>query len=421
MTRVLLIGRGPLPTPDQRHTGFAQLRTAHFQASLRAAGHEVDLLCVTDDHAAGLLAEATRRAGRADLIISAGPHRPGALAVAVAGDRPLHIDLPGAPLAELQALVRAPGHTIPLSRLAAAHAMARTCLARADHISTISRRQEHAVLGQLALMGRTDAIPAPTCTVPIAFDFPLPRRSARTLPTAGPVRLMLSGAFAPWLDDEGLARGLDIALSRQPRLEVHATGGGIQGHYTEGYTRFSRWARASPVSDRIHLHGWVPHADLEALLGRAHVGLCLDRPGAEPTLGSRTRVLLYAWMGLHIAASAETELVADLVARDLATPLPVQDDDGEGIAAALERVLEAPSTTERATAAADHLRARYHPDAIARPLTRFVQAPQRHPTATDPTARVAAELEALQAQLAAVHGSPTWRVLSRLHRLLTRR
>ncbi len=415
MGRVLLVGRGPLPHADQTHTGFAQLRTHHFHAALVAAGHTVDLHLIEDDHVAGQLQDARRRAQAVDVVVSAGPHRPAALAAQVAGDRPLWIDLPGDPLAELQALVQAPGPTIPAERITAVHGLVHAVLSRADHLSVISEPQRHATFGPLALLGRPDV---PVAEVPIAYDFPVPSRPPRPIPSSGPVVLALSGAFAPWFDDITLARALELALVEEPRLRVVATGGGVEGHYTAGYTRFSSWARQTPVRDRIRLHGWLPHHRVPEVLGETHVGLCLDRPGPEPTLGSRTRVLLFARLGLHIAASPETTLVAELADQHLATPLPT--GRAEAVARALVGLVRTPPSVEQARAAQAHLSCRYAPSVITKPLVDFVASPARVPPGSDPTAAVAAENEALRAELAAVHQSPTWRTLSHVHRLLRR-
>ena len=91
MSRVLLIGRGPLPSPEQSSGGFSSLRTRHFLAALRAAGHEVRLLLLlrgarsvpTPEQWAGCIEieeegpgwlEACRDLGRsAEVVVSAGP------------------------------------------------------------------------------------------------------------------------------------------------------------------------------------------------------------------------------------------------------------------------------------------------------------------------------------------------------------
>ena len=44
MARILLIGRGPLPSADAPQTGFSQLRTQAFHDALVNAGHAVRLV-----------------------------------------------------------------------------------------------------------------------------------------------------------------------------------------------------------------------------------------------------------------------------------------------------------------------------------------------------------------------------------------
>ena len=408
MPRVLLIGRGPLPSPTLREVGFAQLRTRHFAQALQKGGLEVDLLLIENDLDPGLLDEASRRACEADAVVSAGPHRPGALAVAAAGDRPLWVDIPGDPLAELQALARAPGPPLPPERIAAAQAATHAVLARADAVSVISDRQSHATFGRLSALGRDIDAPVPCATIPICFDFPLPRQPLRPIPEAGPVRLVLSGAFAPWLDDQRLCRALDIALPRQPRLELHVTGGGVTGHYTAGWQRFERWAARFP--ERVHLHGWVPHDALADILGSCHVGLCLDHPGMEPVLGGRTRALLYAWMGLQVAASPTCEQVGQLITQQAAHALT---GSAETLAATLLSLAE---RTPRD--AAPWLAENACPHDIAAPLVAWARQPARMASSASPEALLAAQVEQLQSQLSAVHDSPTWRFLSQVHRRL---
>jgi hypothetical protein len=57
---------------------------------------------------------------------------------------------------------------------------------------------------------------------------------------------------------------------------------------------------------------------------------------------------------------------------------------------------------------------------LATPLLEWVAAPSRVATVPSPLTMLTAERDRLQAALRAVHASPTWRVLSRLHRKLPR-
>lgn len=414
MSRILLIGRGPLPHPTQQQTGFAQLRTAHFLQALRQAGHAVDLLLVERDDDPTLIPRGLELARAADAVVSAGPHRPGALAARVVGDRPWWGDLPGDPLAELQALALALGESLPPARIAAAQAAAFDVLGRADALSPISARQRHATLGQLGLLGRGHDGPLPVHTVPIAYDLPLPAQAPQKRKAREPLVVALCGAFTPWLDDVGLAQALDRALAAHPGIQIRVSGGAVPGHYAQGHDRFRAWAEGSPHRDRIALLGWLPQAELVAALAPAQVGLCLDRPGSEPELGSRTRLLLYSWLGMTIATTPACELAAELCQEGLALSLPFCDPDG--VAEALVGLAERPISGQRARAASSHLSHRYAADRIAIPLTRWAAAPTRRAPAHLPHARLSAEIESLRGQLAEIHSSPTWRTLSSIHR-----
>ncbi len=84
--------------------GFAAARFRHFAAVIRGSGHEV---CEVD---------ASRPAAeQADVVVSAGIYRPTEVAVRIAGDRPLWIDLPGDPFADAQAVVARGGDPVAVA------------------------------------------------------------------------------------------------------------------------------------------------------------------------------------------------------------------------------------------------------------------------------------------------------------------
>ena len=67
------------------------------------------------------------------------------------------------------------------------------------------------------------------------------------------------------------------------------------------------WVRCSRLpatrESRVTVHGWLPHAQMIKTLQQAHIGLSMDAPGPEPEPGSRTRLLLYAELGLVPAST----------------------------------------------------------------------------------------------------------------------
>ena len=407
MARVLLIGAGPLPGPKVHEMGFPQLRLARFQAALRGAGHHIDTLCLgtdIDPQAADWLEQLRQRGAECEVVVSAGPYLPGMAACLIAGERPVWVDLPGDPFAELQAAWRA--GVVDTARHAAARAAALAVLSRADAISVISRYQRYACLGQLGVLDRLNT-PPHLAVQPIAYDWPFPRRNAQ--PKA-PVVIALSGGFNTWFDDRSAATLLEAVLESSPQALVVCTGGAIAGHYAAGARRFADWARSSRHAERITMHGWLPHAQLPAVLAGASTGLIVDHPGAEPLLGSRTRALMFAWLGIQIAATPGCALLDEMAEHDLILALSGHPDDAE-------RLLE--SGNERAARADAWLQSAFPPQRCFAPMLAWLEAPVRTPAAPTEEALVQANARLSEA-LARIHQSPTWRLLSPLHQALRR-
>lgn len=409
MAAVLLIGSGPLPGPEVTTLGFPQLRLAGVLTALKGGGHDVTTVCLgtdVDPRESGWL-DAVAAAGRdAEVVVSAGPYLPGMAACLIAGERPVWADLPGDPLAELQAAQFA--GVVDEARHAAARSAALAVLSRADAISVISDQQRHACLGQLGVLDRLGQ-PPHLAVQPIAHDWPFPRQPPR--PPGSPPVIALSGGFNTWFDDTAAAEILEVSLARHAGLRVICTGGGIAGHYTAGAERFAAWAARSRHRDRITLHGWLPHGRLPAVLAAADTGLILDREGAEPLLGSRTRALMFAWLGLRIAATPGCALLRELSAAGLMLPLT-------GTTADVAALLTPPDPAQ-VRQADDWLTRHFSPERCFAPLLSWLEAPSRAPSAPS-TELLVSENARLTEALARIHQSPTWRLLSPLHQALRR-
>jgi glycosyltransferase involved in cell wall biosynthesis len=435
VSRVLLVGRGPLPAPDQTTGGFAQLRTRHFLGALRSAGHSVRLVLLgpgahgpapdgrwegafaVQDEGPGWLERCAALGQGAEVVVSAGPYTPGRAAVAAAGEAPLWVDVPGDPLAELEAVSRVGPDPVSPERIAAAHAAFAPVLARADALSSVSAPQRLTLLGQLGAAGRLHPGP-PVHSIPIAFDLPHPRRAPRARRAADPLVVALSGSANPWLDLPTLLAAFRAVQAARPDTRFIVTGGPVPGLPAPDWPAVEAWAAAHPAT--VRLAGWVPHGDLPDTLAEAHVAVFADRvPGLEPELGDRTRALLAAWLGLDIVATDRSERMQDLGAAGLAAAVPPGAPDA--LADALLELAARDRDPDRTRALVAHLDGTSAPLPLARPLLDWVAAPRRVPSAPSPLATMAAERDRLRSDLQAVHGSPTWRTLSRLHRLLRRR
>ena len=424
MARILLIGRGPLPSADAPQTGFSQLRTQAFHDALVDAGHAVRLVSLVPnptrsvgsewpgilevcEEGAGWIERTAEASAGAELVVSAGPYNPGRLAVAVAGERPLWVDIPGDPSAELSALSRATPGGLTDPQLAAAHAGAVSVLSRADGMSVISEAQRHATLGQLGLMGRLlkeESTPS-LATVPISGGF-VPHADPNVTRASGRV-VALAGAFNPWVDVAALTTCLDSLLDAREDSQVICTGGGIPGFYEAGFERFKAWAATR--GSRVTIHGWLPHNEMVRTLQQAHIGLSMDAEGPEPELGSRTRLLLYAELGLAPASTVRCELAQQWANADALIPLPIRNPEEAGRLLATIAIDDGVSS--RAAALCPTARA------VCEPLVEWCAQPRRCTTAPSPEGAMAAELDLTKDKLAQVYASPTWTAMNRLHGL----
>ncbi len=443
MSRVLLVGSGPFPSPDDRHTGFPQLRCAHFARAILAAGHELGLVCLQPEGAGGQPPGGAARTWtiepeRGDwierlrsavlafdpqAIVSAGPYAPLRGAVLVAGDLPLWADIPGDPFAEAQARAACGAESEPLPAGPGA-AQARATMAaleRADAFSVCSRPQRHALLGQLGVLGRL-AISSPerdwAAVIPPAYDFDTPSLHPSLRPAQHPFKVLLCGGFNTWLHDEAILGGLLQAMDGGMPLDVVVTGGAIPGHHSAGWERFEAGVRASAHRARFELHGWVSHRELARLTVDADLLLSVDRPGAEPELGSRTRLLFALHQGLEVASTLNSDIARELARRGWLQPIdaPTPTD----VTATLIDHYATEHDGEAVLAAQAWLRTTHDPRHLTVPLTRWLRSPSRAPRGPGASEQVALQLAQTQAELAAVHGSPTWRTLAWMHRAAKR-
>lgn len=385
------MGPGPLPPPPG--SGFAGLRLHQLRAACR-------------DHAVTLVdARSPPARVDADVVVSAGIFGPTRAALALAGDRPLWLDLPGDPFADTQAAAARAADPEAVNR--EADLVFGAALRRGDRFGAVSGPSRHALLGALGAVGRLGRSPPEAewvDVVPVAWWFGgLPERPPR--PPGRPLRVALSGSFNTWFDEDTALAAL-LRLMDEVPAEVEVTGGPVPGHHEAGWARFRAGAAASRHAARFRFHGWLDEAALGAVLARCHVGLCLDRPGYEPEMGSRTRVLCWLHQGLSVVATARTELAQTLAAEGHLVPVPMADP-----LATAEALATLPDPRDRSA-----LRARWSVEATVAPLRRWLAAPTRAPAAPDATAALRAVDEA-RAELAALRASPTWRALDRLHRL----
>lgn len=373
-----------MPGEVGRVAGGPGLRAWQFLKPLREAGHDVRLMTLRneDDYRHDVppvvrhhlddgftyealsvdffsdpkLLIARHDDWRPDAVMGVGsvlPAQMAAQAAEVAGC-PAWCDFFGDPLAELQA--RAAAEAVDGSAKADAdrshvgHMMMRV-LARADRLSTVSRRQEKAALGQLGLVGRLNRHNVGedlTCVIPCGVDVDVAEHQDEQRGD-GAFKVCLGGSFNTWMDVETLLDGLESAMSREARIRVEVTGGATPGYSERMYARFVERIESAGLSARVTLHGWLPNEAVASIHAGCNVGLNVDRWTTEGVFGSRNRLIQWLNLGLPVLTTPLTEVAEDIAAAGGALTFPVGDssalsdtlvgaaNDPDGLRASMER------------------------------------------------------------------------------------
>jgi len=488
MSRIAVIATGPFPRDDTRFFSGQCLRTWHFVRPLLDAGHTILLFThpiddrafrpgtdpvAREDEYRGLAyfalqtnredlalpeIECRLEAFRPAALLGVNPF-PAYLACRLRWRAPLWADLNGYGPAEGQTHCALLGDDTPLEHF---WRMEFQTLRRADRISTVSRRQRLATLGELAIAGRlnrpnaayTDFV---TC-IPNAvndryreFSPPPPVLRGREIPENAFLTLW-SGGFNTWTDIETLHAALERVMAERPEVHFAATGGAIAGHDEQTFARFQRLAAASPHAARYHLLGWVESQVVDALFGEADLGISLDAENFETLFGARNRLTTMMACGLPVLTTRGTEISEDIEHAGCGFLAPVGDP--AALAESIRRAIAARadgSLARLAAAGREWALAEFSPEKTTAPLlqwaarpawapdnaerlrlesTRAGPAPRRldetplHPLDDLLSAWERERYEALrrdERDLRAIRAKPFWRLARRLKGLLRRR
>lgn len=343
MSRVLMIGYGPLPGPGLAVYGAAGLRTHQMLQGALLGGHTVDLHVLPlpgtetgevegsgtiperGPHGAyvrfashgGELAIRTLREkladGHPDAIVAVGSY-PAYVASMLPSTAPLWCDFGRCWMTERQA--QASAEEDDRSLLTALN-IERTALRRLDRFSAVSRPHLHSMEGAMAAAGRLNRRTFRYffgSRVPHAgFNWPSGSLPDGERVLRGPVVpedafvLLWSGGFDPACDIATFVAAMDELLARGPSVRVVVTGGAVRGVEARAYRQFQRAVDDSPHRDRYHLLGWVASEKLGAIYREADLGLRVDGANHDSVMRGGCRLIGMASEGLPCVATIACE------------------------------------------------------------------------------------------------------------------
>ncbi len=206
----------------------------------------------------------------------------------------------------------------------------REAICNGDVFSSVSESQRHATIGELGAMGRLNrlttgyefvySIPCGVENSPYEHD----RKVLRGLDVDEDDFVVLwSGGYNTWTDIDTLFQGIEIAMSRNPRIKFVSTGGMIDGHDEKTYPAFLKLIEASSYRERFIMKGWVPKQDVHNYYFESNVGINIDKFMYEGMFGSKNRVLDWMRAGLPALVGELCELSLMLESQEIGFKYPL--------------------------------------------------------------------------------------------------
>lgn len=343
MSRLLVVGLAPLPFENTKKNFGPGTRTWQFASGLAARGHAVDLIAIAIPgvYEEGSLVESEERDGvrivrwpesrfgdAAGVAQRLSEQRYGAVVGATMygsnllaqcrPEVPFWADQFGHVMAEAQVKAGVEQENWPLAYF---WRIVREIDATADRISTVSRKQRLACMGELGAVGRLNA---KTCGHELVEVVPCALMQERLAPAgreidlrAGRVPddafvLLWSGSFNTWSDVETLFAGVEAAMEEESRIWFCSTGGQLDGHDEVTYPRFCELVAASRHRERFLLEGWVDGELVADYVDQADLGVLTEKAIYEGELGSKNRIAEWMAASLPVAYNRVGDIGDDL-------------------------------------------------------------------------------------------------------------
>lgn len=319
-------------------------------------------------------------------VVATASAQPYSTAARFAGRRrlPLWIDVFGDPIAETQSqleLLQGTDQKALDDRLVHVWKLLLDGLLQGDQFSGLSRRQRHALQGQLGCAGRLNQFTAAASNchyLPYAV-FPDDVPVAERAPVAGDrFTLMWCGSFNTWMDVPTLTRGITDALKAHPALRLMVVGGKIPGYNEISYNEFLSGIKQANVEGAVTLMDWQPLGAMQRLYAQCDLGLSIDRFTYEAELGSRTRLINFLAAGLPVASTLVTELSEEL-ARD-GVLFPFELGNAESLTQTILQAATEPRARElRGQKCHDYILEKYNAEQWGAELRAWVAKPTQTP------------------------------------------
>jgi len=350
MSRILVIGTGPMMSDEVKKLSGHCLRTWHFVKPLLDDGHSVELCTLNiflskgegptefvtelerdgfkykllDERWGSLFGylQSVYEAGQFDCILGINT-APSAWACRLNTAIPVWADLNGWVMVEAQIKAYSDDDDKFLYHF---WVQEKPVIRRADIFSAVSMPQLYALYGELATIGRLNKY-----TYDYKFVHHIPNAiSPETVEKAQEIQksnerflrgkivkedafiILWSGGYNNWVDVNTLFKGLEGAIRENRNIHFVSTGGEIPKHAEEPYREFQSLVEQSQYKDNFHLLGWIEGKYIPLCYTEADIGINVDSFNNETIFGARNRITNMMVYSLPIITTLGSEISYDL-------------------------------------------------------------------------------------------------------------
>jgi len=412
MTKILVLGYGPLPFEEGERHFAPGIRTWQLAQPLIKDSHEVCCVCARMPSPQVDRGEAERREAtegmtyyslRRDVIhqgkrineifmefnpdcIVGVTHYPAYLASMFPAKKPLWADLFGHAMAEAQMKASLFDNNFHLQY---SWNQESPTLKRADKFSVLSEYQKYATIGELGALGRLNKK-----TVDYEFCHKIPcsfyERNAPTnnKPLKGELVekddfvVLWAGGYNTWADTVTLIKGLEYAMSKNKKIKFVSLGGSIAGHDERTYPAFRKMVEGSAFKERFILLGFRPAQEVPSYLKEADIAVSIDKKSYECTFGSRNRLLEWLFEGVLVLTTRLCELSRIIESEKLG--FTVEPGNPESLGQTILNITESKEEAEkRRERGRKYARKHFSFESTTRPLREWCKNPSKAPDHND--------------------------------------
>lgn len=277
-------------------------------------------------------------------------------------------------------------------------AFMRQVLQFGDAFSTCGTPQKHALVGELAMVGRLNRytfgyefahviLPG---TMPSSSSASVQKRPRTFLSQYGihdnDFVVLWCGGYNTWTDVDTLFRALEKAMSQNATIQYVSVGANTYDAPDNVYARLLQMIEQSKFRDRFHMLGWQPWRDIPKYYAESDLGINIDALHYETLYGTRTRLVEMIAAGLPVITSTGAELSYFL--RDRGAALTFEIGDWEDLGCKISMLSIKPEKcSELANAAYEVAESELSFATTTTPVRTWVRNPQLAPDKTFRTQR----------------------------------